>query len=183
MDWNSKFVVKNIGEARIVTGSISLSCGNSLLVDPTRYPESVINDLKIFKDRKILEVSNELNLLSSYTESSPVSIRTTERADGSTNSHFVFDPNKAIEVSEIDMNSNIKVESLTDMDSGAIQVNYSEIDRVEARDMLNQHWKKVESEINKTNSKRKLNLYLDVAISENIAEKKIEIIKNKISSL
>lgn len=187
MDWNKQFSVKNISKGRVVAGAFSLGYGESRDVDPKRFPESSLKKLMLYKDSGYIEVSN-IGTSEKKVKNEADTVRTVETIrndNGDKREHVVFDPtkkDKAITVKSIDTDKAVKVESLID-DSPAVEVAYSEIDKIEALEFLSQHWKRVESEVNKVTSKKKLAFYLEVATQNEVADKKIEIIEDRLGQL
>jgi hypothetical protein len=196
MDWEKKFTIKNIGGSVIITGVVVLPDGQEREIDPTRYSEQVVKDLKVFHARGNIEVTNKLNAPKEEKEEQfgTRKIQTTNALNGEKNDHFVLDPhNSAISIQEINLSRGINVEEdLTADNAGAIVVHdnnktaVADKDRMtkdEAVALLGQHWKKFESEVGKIDDLRKLNFLLVVAIEQGVIDKKKEILDNRIKAL
>lgn len=185
MDWTKPFEIKNVSKSRIVTGTISMPDETTKVIHPQLFSEEVINGLKFFYSTGKIEVTNDYEKLEVAKGVVPVSkLKTVKNELGDTNDHFIYDPNSnAISVSEIETRGSYSLQSLTDLDSASVQVAYGEIDRIEARELLSKHWKTFESEIGRVSSKNKLRFYLSVAEKENVSEKKVQIIRDRLSSL
>lgn len=184
MDWSKPFLVKNISHGRIVVGALVVQHNEAKEVNPLHYSNKAIEQLRQFHMINAIEVTNDfIEAKKADGNSYGVSkIESIKNIHGETNSHVIFDPHKAINTEIISTGKAIKVENLTS-ESSAVEVEYSEIDEIEAREFLNKHWKTVQADVNKLTNKRKLNFYLSVATEWAVADKKIEILKNRITEL
>jgi hypothetical protein len=174
MDWSKKFKATNLSHGKIVAGALFIPYEESIIVDPYKYPEEVIQALIKFEKTKRIEVTNEVGVESIIKQESPVNVvKTIKSVDGDTNDHFVYDglkPTKAVTVEEISMNGK------------AISVD-NDFDKAVAKQFLEQHWKRVASDVSKVEDVSTLENYLEVAIEYAMAEKKIEIIKERLAEL
>jgi hypothetical protein len=68
------------------------------------------------------------------------------------------------------------------MNGKAISVD-NDFDKAVAKQFLEQHWKRVASDVSKVEDVSTLENYLEVAIEYAMAEKKIEIIKERLAEL
>jgi hypothetical protein len=186
LERNKKFNVKNISGGRIVAGAISIPHLQERVIDPYRVSEEELLKLDIFLSRGHIEISYELPV-EEDEEYSVKQVETAKNDRGEKNSHTVFDPTaekkKGIfSVENHDTSKSVQSEQL-DNQSKAVEVEYSEVDRIEAVEFLSKHWKKVESEVGQIKSLRKLLFLLKVAKEENVANKKVEIIDSKLKEL
>lgn len=198
MDWEKVFSVKNYSGLIIIASGIEIPHGtDSYIVEPFKYSEQAIDQLKNFERRGLIEVTNDVKMSLKTKSGESLPVRKVESADGDSgksHNHFVFDPeseyqSKSINVQEINMGRGSNVEEI-DMGDGAKGIVLGELKpsvkpmtKDEALELLNLHWKKFESEVKKIEDVRKLNLLQIVAMENGAAEKKVQIIEERITDL
>jgi hypothetical protein len=197
MDWNKPFAVTNKSGMIVIAGTIEIHHNTeNYIVDPTRHPESTIKSLQIFEQRGTISVTNDIKQVAQKAKEDfgVKKVQSIANDAGDKHDHFVFDPFKdaksAINVSEVKMEKGIEVEEdlTSDSEKGIVVheqkiVADEQMTKEQAIELLNSHWKKFESEVNKIDDLRKLNFLQVVAIEIGAADKKKEILENRINSL
>lgn len=190
MDWNKKFRVINKTDGKLLIGnSIMISYQDSEEYEPFQVTERDIQVLNYFIEKDGVAVENVVSKPAKGKAAPlPVSVvETSSSESGKKNSHVLFDGNKAIDTQEIDMSRPaIDVQEI-DMVGKAVEVeiDYEDFDysEREAKRFLSQHWKTVESNINKIDDINILIFYLDMARVHDMTEKKIEIIEKRMQQV
>jgi len=188
VDWSKPFEIKNISGGRVVIGALSIPHGEVKVIDPMTLNETILTKLKIFNDRKAIEAKNIVAMPRDKKELSVSQIETKKSINDDKNEHIIFDPNnnfkkeKAIIITEIDTNKK-PIEVVSDIETEEKDIVRHKFDKTEALEFLDLHWKKLENMIKNIEDINKLQFYLDLAEKENVAIKKIELIKNRIEEL
>jgi hypothetical protein len=169
--------IKNISGGRIAIGRFALSHGKDKTVNPMLFPDNFSVSLERLLAKNAIEVTKvEIKKKDEVTlDSNVVNKTTTKNEKGDEHEHVVYDPDTA------KRNKLIEVESLND-NHKAIDVNY--ISKNEAQDFLEQHWKKIEKEVERINDVKKLEFILSVAKELGMdGNKKYELVEDRINSL
>lgn len=162
----------------LISGVFNLENEKSVVIDPVLKPKAIIDDLKIFDRRGYIEVTNNITITESAKKDS-FGVKTLDSGGGK----------KAISVTSIDLGGKaISVETATNEPKAEVKVEApavveEKITREQAVELLNVHWKKFESEVNKMTDARKLNFLQIVALEEGVAEKKKEIIEARLNEI
>lgn len=157
--------ITNTANARVVTHAFSLAHDEETIINPSDFSSEILDDLNVFYSRGQLgfeEVADEpkKELLEKHTE-------TLKSSNGK--EHVVFRPqDKLINVEPIDTSGK------------AVDVSFSKMDAV---DLLSKHWKTLEKAVANIDKKDELDLLLTVAKENEVANKKIEIIENRLGEL
>lgn len=196
MDWTKPFSVSNHSGVTVIAGTIQVNDGTyEYFVDPNRHSAYAIELLQGYERRDLIKVTNNVKLpkLSTNSNGSSVSkVSTAANDSGATNDHFVFNPldeGKAITVNEINLGSKLFEEEEIDTSGKGIVVSSEksvaklQMTKEQATDLLGLHWKKFEAEIKKIEDVKALNLLQVVAIEISAAEKKQQIIQNRLEEI
>lgn len=177
-EYNGFVKITNKSGGSISMGKFSLKHGKSREINPISYSESVIKALEIFLARGVIEVTPIDNVeVAEKEDTNVVKKETIKNEKGEKHEHSVFDPatakkEKAIQVNSIEDNSK------------AIEVSFNQLDKAEAVDFLEQHWKTIERDLQSYKSVKRLEFMLSVAneIGMN-GNKKCELIEDRIAEL
>lgn len=186
MDWNQKFSATNESETVIVTGIIALKHLETIVVDPSRHPESTINDLKIFNQRGMIKASNDIKETADAAFDVAVKTIFTSGKNGAKNEHVVLDePKRAISVESIDMGGKaVNVDNMLEQKASPAMAEVEEpMTEKEATELLGLHWKRFESEVGRMNDPKKLNMLLVTAEQTGAAEKKKQIVQTRLEQI
>lgn len=168
--------IKNVSGGRIGLGKLALAHNESKIINPVYYSNSTIESLELFLARKKIEVE----FLGDLKENVVVSHSTTKKETlknehGDKNEHVVFDPETSKK------NKLINVEEITGNDK---PITVNNISRDEAVEFLEQHWKKVEKEVESILDINKLEFILSVAVEIGMeGNKKYELVEERIEAL
>jgi hypothetical protein len=168
--------VKNISGGRIALGRLAIAHNDSKIINPMFFSDDVIGALVFFLAKGAIEIKEvESKKDEKQVESNSVKKETIKNDKGEKREHTVFDPETAKKERAI------KVEENND-NGKAIEV--GDLDKTLAIDFLEQHWKKIEKELQDYKSAVKLEFYLSVAneIGMN-GNKKYELIEDRIKEL
>jgi hypothetical protein len=201
MDWEKEFEVENISDTVLIADVLTIYSKSKEIINPGRYPERTISGLQNFHKRGLIKVTNDFvdnRKKSNISNIITKQVETTKDPHGGKHSHIVLNGGldtggKAIETGSeraerlAKANSDIEEYEDATYESPVVKtVEVKDEDRMtreEAVELLSSHWKRVESEVNKINDARKLNFLLVVAIEEKVADKKREIIEEKLNQI
>jgi hypothetical protein len=178
LGYNGFVKITNKAGGSISMGKFSLKHGRSKDINPMNFSDSTVKSLDIFLAKGVIEVTPIDNVeVAEREDTNVVKKETIKNEKGEKNEHSVFDPatakkERAIQVNSVEDNSN------------AIEISFTEVDKAEAMDFLEQHWKKIEKELVNYRSIKRLTYMLSVAneIGMN-GNKKYELIEDRIAEL
>lgn len=177
------FNVINKSEGRVVADTFSLPSEESKQVNPLRTTESILKKLEIHYKRKNIDVEFDVKVdkkkkgKSGYT----VNEKTVKNDKGDENEHTVYNPEKAkkdsmINVESIEDSKAVEVEETTKVENNFTMDN--------AKSFLNQHWKKIQKEVDSMEDIQRLEFILSVAKELGMnGNKKYELVEERISQL
>lgn len=179
MDWENKIQATNISEVILIAGILKIASGDTVVIDPSRHSDKIINDLRIFEKRGQLELTNNITI-------EPLA----KKDSFPTKGLEIHGIKKAITVSAIDTNEKaIKVETYIN----EIQEEEEEIESVtssdkrmtedEAVEMLSLHWKTFQSQLNSIVDARKINYLQIIAQKTNAGDKKKQLIADRLNEI
>lgn len=176
MDFSQPFVVRNESGGKLVIGTLVIEHGYSKEIHPLRYPAETIIRLETMQklNRIFIEEAEPIQ-----EPEKLVSAEDLQTKEGHEYTIFNPDREKSISVQPVSSGKAVEVTSLTDSEPDV----YSDYDRMKATDFLNQHWRKVESEIKKIDQPGRLAFLLEMAEGNEVAPKKIELIKQRIAEI
>lgn len=195
MDWKKPFLATNNGvlKGKLIVGILDLLYGETVLIDPRVYSEDTIKTIQYWVDYGQVAVSNDVSSYIAQQEEN-IYADAVDHVNSNSHQHTVFNGNKAIEVSQIntsgraiiveeDVPDNSKAIEVKSLNTEPVQQVEQKYTKAQAQELLSLHWKKFEVEVNKIEDLRILNLILVVAVETNAAEKKKQIVDERLKQL
>lgn len=189
MDWNKKFEVTNIANGIIIVGITSIPHLGTAEVNPLTSSLKAIEKYKLLHAMGKITVTNdfESEYSPNYSENNTIQVNTVRNEEGDTRSHTIYSPYQGdggYKISNVEMGKAVAVNENINSQKSVVFNSPTGIDeKINAREFLDQQWKKVQSEISKITDTNLLQFYLEVATEWSISEKKIEMLKNRIAEL
>jgi hypothetical protein len=177
------FEIKNVSGGRYVVGALSIPHLHTETIEPAKYSLNALDRIDAGIRRDELKVNYDVKVESAEEVLNVEHIKSDETSKDAVvyNPNKEFKKTKLIEVEAIESGKSVEVtEGLND--SKAIKVeNNSEI--FDAKDFLELHWKKIESELKDMTNKDALKHILSVASQLEIKGKKFELIEERLAEL
>jgi hypothetical protein len=162
--YEEKFMVKNISGGRIVSNLLSLPHGDSTTINPIGANQDTLKAIEILYSHGKAEISFDI-VEDKPKENSNLSVKQVDSENGE---HTIF--NGLIEVNETQAGKSVEVEK-------------SFTEESIKKDFLEQHWKKIEAQLQEIDNVDVVEGYLELATELGIAGKKLDLLKQRIKEL